>query len=114
MLGTASARFACGFGTLLLGIGLVAARPADAASVSSITYDITAGDFGSIWPNLWNGTIDGVSVTYTPPGGGPVATPFSCKALYACGRLNFLATGKTHHYTLDRRRIPSPTPWGRV
>ena len=70
---------------------LSATHPAGAATITSITYDITGGDFGNLFPDF-TGPITGVSVTYTPPGGA-VSTPYTCSASYACGRLDFVQTG---------------------
>jgi hypothetical protein len=70
---------------------LSATHPAGAATITSITYDITGGDFGNIFPGF-TGPITGVSVTYTPPGDA-VSTPYTCSASYACGRLDFVQTG---------------------
>jgi hypothetical protein len=70
---------------------LSATHTAGAATITSITYDITGGDFGNLFP-AFTGPITGVSVTYTPPGGA-VSTPYTCSASYACGRLDFVQTG---------------------
>jgi hypothetical protein len=70
---------------------LCESHTAGAATISSITYDITGGDFGNLFPGF-AGPITGVSVTYTPPG-GTVSTPYTCSAAYACGRLDFVQTG---------------------
>jgi hypothetical protein len=39
-------------------------RIASAATITSISYDITGGDFGSLYPGF-SGPITGVSITYT-------------------------------------------------
>ena len=86
-------RFALVCCALLLMHGLLAAnRTASAATISSISYDITGGDFGSLFAPAYTGPITGVSVTYTPPGGS-VSTPFACTNPGACGRLDFVQTG---------------------
>ena len=95
-------RFALVCCAVLLTHGLVAAdRTASAATITSITYDITGGDFGILYP-FYTGPITGVSVTYTPPGGS-VSTPFACSGLSNCGRLDFVVTGPsimlTSYYT---------------
>jgi hypothetical protein len=59
--------------------------------VTSITYEITGGNFGTLYPP-YTGPITGVSVTYTPPG-GIVYTPYTCFEVVACGRLDFVMTG---------------------
>jgi hypothetical protein len=70
---------------------LSATHPAGAATISSVTYDITGGDFGNLFPGS-TGPITGVSVIYTPPSVS-ISTPYTCSAPYACGRLNFVQTG---------------------
>ena len=67
-------------------------RPADAAAISSIHYDITGGAFAGFLFEGYFGPITGVSVTYTPPG-GTVSTPHSCRSTAGCGRLDFVMTG---------------------
>jgi len=76
----------------LMTIGLLGAdRVATAGAIISISYDITGGELGNIYPG-WVGPITGVSVTYTPPGGS-VSTPFTCISTGGCGRLDFHLTG---------------------
>jgi hypothetical protein len=84
--------FVCCVVTLTHGL-LGADRAATAASITSISYDITGGNFGSLFPNLM-GPITGISVTYTPPGGSISTDPRTyCSGTYACGRLDFVITG---------------------
>ena len=85
-------RFALVCWTVLLTHGLIGGnRTAAAGAITSISYDITGGELGNIYPG-WVGPITGVSVTYTPPGGS-VSTPFTCISTGGCGRLDFHLTG---------------------
>ena len=89
-------RIAIATTTALLCLGLVAARPAGAAPLLSVSYDVTGGTFGHT-----GSPITGGRVLYTLPAGG-LSTPTYCGG---CGSLYVKLTGPTTTQVFSSIRV---------
>ncbi len=83
-------RIAIATAAVMLCTGLLAARPAGAAPLLSVSYDVTGGTYGTS-----DKAITGGRVVYTAPAGG-ISTPATCySGGGACGALYVKLTGPT-------------------